>query len=61
MTKKTTEVLKWTPAPKKISFGTGMSEALVEIDKDHTLTLYAETEVVHMVVAALQKALERAK
>ena len=36
--------LKWLPAPIKTEWGEGMVNADVEIDRDHTLTLYCEKD-----------------
>ena len=36
--------LKWLPAPRKTEWGFGMVSADVEIDRDHTLTLYCEDD-----------------
>jgi hypothetical protein len=36
--------LKWLPAPIKTEWGEGMVNADVEIDRDHTLTLYCEED-----------------
>jgi hypothetical protein len=39
-----TEPIKWSAAPDRTSWGHGMMVADVEIDKDHTLTLYCEAD-----------------
>jgi len=36
--------LKWLQAPRKTEWGFGMVSADVEIDRDHTLTLYCEDD-----------------
>jgi hypothetical protein len=36
--------LKWLPAPRKTEWGFGMVSADVEIDRDHTLTMYCEDD-----------------
>jgi hypothetical protein len=46
-------VLKWEPAPTSTKWGAGMVEALLPIGKDHTLRLYAEEEVAHLVPCVL--------
>ena len=45
--------ITWAPAPLKTQWGLGMMEALVELDKDHTLRLYAEVEAIPLVHRAL--------
>jgi hypothetical protein len=47
--------LDWENAPKRTQWGAGMKEALVELDKDHTLSLYAEDDALHLVPAALAR------
>jgi hypothetical protein len=46
-----TEPIKWSAAPDRTSWGHGMMVADVEIDKDHTLTLYCEADQVEKVNA----------
>ena len=36
--------LQWNKAPVKTEWGEDMVEALVEIDKDHTLKMYCEAD-----------------
>lgn len=48
--------LKWAEAPARTQWGAGMMEALLPLGKDHTLRLYAEREVLHLVPAALASA-----
>ena len=45
--------LKWSPAPRKTEWGFGMVCADVEIDRDHTLTLYCEEDQTAKVDAML--------
>jgi hypothetical protein len=45
------------PAPRKTEWGSMMVCADIEIDKDHTLTLYCEEEMIPKVRQALLKAL----
>lgn len=47
--------LDWQDAPKRTQWGAGMKEALVELDKDHTLSFYAEDDALHLVPAALAR------
>ncbi len=51
------EALNWADAPTRIVFGAGVKEALVELDKDHTLRLYAEAEALQLVLPALRATL----
>ncbi|NDE17377.1 hypothetical protein EBZ80_20845 [bacterium] len=39
-----TEPIKWSAAPYRTSWGASMRVADIEIDKDHTLTLYCEAD-----------------
>ena len=45
----------WAPAPKRTEWGAGMVLADVEIDRDHTLSIYAEADQVPNVAAALRR------
>lgn len=36
----------WNPSPVKVEFGAGMVMTDIAIDKDHTLTMYTEKEMV---------------
>ena len=45
----------WGESPNAIRFGAGMVIIDVELDKDHTLTMYCETDQLHLVNAALEK------
>lgn len=45
--------LRWAEAPRRTEYGAGMMEALVALGKDHTLRLYAEIDVLHLVGPAL--------
>jgi len=38
-----TEPIKWNNAPDRTSWGASMRVADIEIDRDHTLTLFCET------------------
>jgi hypothetical protein len=39
-----TEPIKWSDAPDSTSWGASMRVADIEIDKDHTLTLFCEAD-----------------
>ena len=45
----------WGESPNAIRFGAGMVIIDVELDKDHTLTMYCEDDQLHLVNAALEK------
>lgn len=47
----------WAPAPTRTEWGAEMVQADVEIDRDHTLSIYAESDQVDSVPAALLRAL----
>lgn len=47
----------WAPAPKRTEWGAGMVLADVEIDRDHTLSIYVEVDQAPNVAAALRRAL----
>lgn len=47
----------WAQAPKRTEWGAGMVLADVEIDRDHTLSIYVEADQVGNVSAALRRAL----
>ena len=47
----------WAPAPRRTEWGAGMVLADVEIDRDHTLSIYAEADQAPNVAAALRRAL----
>lgn len=47
--------LKWLPAPRKTEWGSGMVSADVEIDRDHTLTLYCEEDQMAKVDAMFRR------
>jgi hypothetical protein len=49
--------LNWQKAPVKTEWGNQMVVAEVEIDKDHTLTIYCERDQIHKVNASLTKLL----
>ncbi len=51
------EPFGWAPAPKRTEWGDGMVLADVEIDRDHTLSIYAEADQAANVAAALRRAL----
>ena len=42
-------IVKWATAPIRTEWGAGLMEGLVEIDRDHTLRLFAEAEMVQRV------------
>ena len=48
---------EWAPAPSRTQWGAGMVLADVEIDRDHTLSIYAEADHAPHVAAALRRAL----
>ena len=48
---------EWAPAPSRTQWGAGMVLANVEIDRDHTLSIYAEADQAMNVAAALRRAL----
>jgi hypothetical protein len=41
--------LNWQQAPTKTQWGSKMVEALIEIDKDHTLSIYCERDQIEKV------------
>lgn len=47
--------MRWMKAPIRTEWGSGMSIATVEIDKDHTIDLYVETTQIPFVLEALKK------
>lgn len=47
--------LEWSQAPQKTQWGHDMAEATVEIDKDHTLSLYCESSQTLKVDAMINK------
>lgn len=49
--------LLWADPPTHISWGGGMKEALLELDKDHTLRLFAEEDALELVAPSLRAAL----
>jgi len=49
--------LNWQKAPMKTEWGNQMVVAEVEIDEDHTLSLYCERDQIHKVNASLTKLL----
>ncbi len=57
MPTKATGPFDWAPAPKRTEWGAGMVLADVEIDRDHTLSIYAEADQAANVAAALRRAL----
>jgi len=51
-------MLEWGPAPFRVEFGrmpNGMVMTDVAIDKDHTLTMYCEKEMIPFVIETLKK------
>jgi len=60
-----TEPIKWSAAPDRTSWGASMRVAHIEIDRDHTLTLYCEADQTAKVdamfaeVEKLREALEK--
>jgi hypothetical protein len=58
-----TEPIKWSDAPDRTSWGASMRVADIEIDKDHTLTLFCEADqtakVDAMFAAAEREAIAR--
>jgi hypothetical protein len=46
-----TEPIKWSDAPDRTSWGASMRVADIEIDRDHTLTLYCEADQIAKVDA----------
>ena len=48
---------EWAPAPRRTEWGAGMVLADVEIDRDHTLSIYVEADQVANVATALRRAL----
>ena len=46
--------MNWQPAPQKIQFGPEMVIADIALDKDHTLTLFCEKEMISIVEALLK-------
>ena len=53
--------LRFSSAPVNTAWGDGMVEALIELDKDHTLRLFTDAEAVHLVIPALQRLVEPKK
>jgi hypothetical protein len=47
------EAIQWADAPRRVEFGCDMMQGLVGLGKDHTLTLYAEKEALHLVGPAM--------
>lgn len=47
--------LEWNQAPTKTQWGHDMVETCLEIDKDHTLSLYCERDQTEQVEAMLNK------
>lgn len=47
--------IEWFPAPIKTQWGHDMVCASIEIDKDHTLTLYCERSQIDKVEAMLKE------
>ena len=45
----------WQLSPNSIRFGEGMVIIGVELNKDHTLTMYCEDDQLHLVNQALEK------
>ena len=50
-------MINWQKAPVKTEWGSEMVVADVEIDADHTLSLYCERDQIHKVNASLVKLL----
>ena len=50
--------IKWTKAPMKTYWGDMMVQAHIEIDADHTLSLYCELDQADKVTAMLNEANE---
>jgi hypothetical protein len=46
-----TKPIKWSDAPDRTSWGASMRVADIEIDRDHTLTLYCEADQIAKVDA----------
>lgn len=51
--------MKWFDAPIKTQWGDDMVVSSVEIDKDHTLDLYCEGDMIPFVIEALQKLIKK--
>lgn len=49
--------MNWYPAPQKIEFGLDMVIAHIALDRDHTLTLYCEKEMIPVVEDLLKATL----
>ena len=47
--------LKWGETPIKTTWGEGMMEALIEINKDETASIYAHKDVISEFEQALEK------
>ena len=53
MTTQSDADIQWADAPRRVEFGCDMMQGLVGLGKDHTLTLYAEKEALHLVGPAM--------